>query len=76
MRIHALFNRLTSWEIIDLLFEKAGENGILILLDMHMLDPAKGVSRLWYDPEKYSEATVMWGWGKCRGRAGGREERG
>lgn len=58
-------HRLTSWEIIDLLFEAAAENGILILLDMHMLDPAKGVSRLWYDPEKYSEATVMWGWGEC-----------
>ena len=53
---------LTSWEIIDLLFDKAAENGILVLLDMHTLDPEKGVSRLWYDPEKYSEATVLWGW--------------
>lgn len=66
VHIHAYFrtrSSLTSWEIIDLLFEKAKENGILILLDMHTLDPDLGVSRLWYDPAKYSEATVLWGWG-------------
>ncbi|GAB5033405.1 cellulase 2 [Nannochloropsis oceanica] len=61
-KISPAYYGMTSWEIIDILFKTAGENGILILLDMHMLDPAKGVSRLWYDPEKYSEATVMWGW--------------
>lgn len=50
---------LNSWEIVDLLFEKCAERGILILLDMHTLDPDKGISRLWYDPEKYSEAQVV-----------------
>lgn len=61
-KISPLYYGLTSWEIVDLLFDKARDNGILILLDMHTLDPTKGVSRLWYDPEKYSEAMVMWGW--------------
>lgn len=67
---------LTSWEIVDLLFEKCAEHGILILLDMHTLDPDKGISRLWYDPEKYSEAQVVsnYGW-VVRGWVGGYNRR-
>jgi ABC-type phosphate/phosphonate transport system ATPase subunit len=40
---------LSSWEIMDVLFEKAAQRGILILLDLHILDPKKGYAQLWYE---------------------------
>lgn len=46
------------------------ERGIVILLDMHLLDPAKGFSQLWYD-EEYSEEAVLEGWGRMLTRYGG-----
>lgn len=37
---------------------------------MHLLDPAKGFSQLWYD-EEYSEEAVLEGWGRMLTRYGG-----
>lgn len=52
---------LTSWEIVDVIFEKAAARGIQIMLDMHKLDPTKGVPQLWYD-EFYTEKMALEGW--------------
>lgn len=46
---------------------EAGKRGILIMLDQHRLDPARGISDLWYDVD-YEEPVVLRSWDVIVGR--------
>jgi aryl-phospho-beta-D-glucosidase BglC (GH1 family) len=40
---------LNNFHSLDVFLNKAADHGILVLLDMHLLDPAESISPLWYD---------------------------
>ena len=40
---------LTNFARLDVFLKKAAEHGLLVLLDMHRLDPEDSIPPLWYD---------------------------
>ena len=52
---------MRSWDILDLVIEKAADRGIVILLDMHLIDDKLDWSPLWYEGN-YTEADTHQAW--------------
>ncbi|CAM9409563.1 unnamed protein product [Phaeothamnion confervicola] len=51
-----------SWDVLNRLFGEAALRGMLIVLDMHNLEPEQNIANeLWYN-DKYSEADFIKGW--------------
>ena len=45
---------LKSWEILDKIIDGAADRGVVVLLDMHMIDNDLDWSPLWYEGD-YTE---------------------
>lgn len=55
------------FQVMDTFVEEAGKRGILVMFDMHQIDPKHGFDPLWYT-EKVSEADVNKALSKVVGR--------
>lgn len=64
--LHAIHTQ-TLFQVLDIFVQEAGKRGILIMFDLHQIDPMHGFDPLWYT-DKVSEADVNRALSKVVGR--------
>ena len=52
---------LSAGQVLETVIVEAQRAGLLVMLDMHHLAMADGITELWYS-EKYPESTVVHAW--------------